>query len=168
VILTVRLAAEGGRWQLADEERASLFAAGLGNLSAIDVELRSPLLPKLARDARAQGTTIIVSHHDFDRTPDYETLSAIVTRAATHRGVVKIATMIQREEDVATLRQLLARKWPVPLCVIGMGARGAATRVEFAKLGSCLTYGYLDAPSAPGQPSAAELVALMRSQHDPS
>jgi 3-dehydroquinate dehydratase type I len=76
--------------------------------------------------------------------------------------------MIQREEDVATLRQLLARKWPVPLCVIGMGARGAATRVEFAKLGSCLTYGYLDAPSAPGQPSAAELVALMRSQRNPS
>jgi len=48
------------------------------------------------------------------------------------------------------------------LCVIGMGRAWSETRIEFATLGSCLTYGYLDKPAAPGQISAAELVRRLR------
>ena len=39
-----------------------------------------------------------------------------------------------------------------------MGPLGPQTRIDFPKLGSCLTYGYLDAPVAPGQVSARELM----------
>jgi 3-dehydroquinate dehydratase len=38
-----------------------------------------------------------------------------------------------------------------------MGPEGHATRAEFARLGSVLTYGYIDEAAAPGQPSAADL-----------
>jgi len=43
-----------------------------------------------------------------------------------------------------------------------MGPLGPQTRIEFPKLGSCLTYGYLDQPVAPGQVPARE---LMRQLH---
>jgi len=46
--------------------------------------------------------------------------------------------------------------------VIGMGEAWKQTRLSFPKLGSCLTYGYLDKPTAPGQESAAELVRQLR------
>jgi 3-dehydroquinate dehydratase len=39
-----------------------------------------------------------------------------------------------------------------------MGRAWSKTRIEFATLGSCLTYGYIDRPTAPGQMSAAVLV----------
>jgi len=56
----------------------------------------------------------------------------------------------------------LSRRGKQPLCVIGMGNAWKQTRVSFPKLGSCLTYGYLDQPTAPGQVSAAELVRQLR------
>jgi 3-dehydroquinate dehydratase len=45
-----------------------------------------------------------------------------------------------------------------------MGKLGPQTRVLFPKLGSCLTYGYLDVPVAPGQISARELTLQLRSR----
>jgi 3-dehydroquinate dehydratase len=43
-----------------------------------------------------------------------------------------------------------------------MGALGKQTRTAFPKLGSCLTYGYLDKPAAPGQLAAAALVRRLK------
>jgi 3-dehydroquinate dehydratase len=43
-----------------------------------------------------------------------------------------------------------------------MGDAWKQTRIAFPKLGSCLAYGYLDKPTAPGQVSAAELVRQLR------
>jgi 3-dehydroquinate dehydratase len=70
--------------------------------------------------------------------------------------------MIKHGSDVDVLRALLRRRWEKPICVIGMGRAWSKTRIEFAMLGSCLTYGYLDKPTAPGQMSAAELVRRLR------
>jgi hypothetical protein len=63
---------------------------------------------------------------------------------------------------VETLQGLLAEPLEKPLCIIGMGPLGTETRVAFSLVGSCLTYGYLDKPSAPGQMSAARLVERLR------
>jgi 3-dehydroquinate dehydratase len=43
-----------------------------------------------------------------------------------------------------------------------MGPAYAQTRVRYPKLGSCLTYGYLDKATAPGQFSAAELTRRLQ------
>jgi 3-dehydroquinate dehydratase-1 len=91
-------------------------------------------------------------------------LKEIMTRAAQYGTVVKIVTFTTNKADIATLRALLHEECPAPLCLIGMGPFGAQTRIEFPKLGSCLTYGYLDAPVAPGQISAGELTQLLRNQ----
>ena len=71
--------------------------------------------------------------------------------------MVKIATMIRADADIATLRALLADAASGPLCLLGMGDRGAESRVSLAAEGSCLTYGFFDVANAPGQLSSAEL-----------
>ena len=162
VVVTIRLANEGGRWTQPDAARLPLFEAALEQLSAVDVELSSPSLAEVSTAARRRQRALIVSHHDFIRTPSAHELRQILLKAAGSGTVVKIATFTQTEEDVATLRGLFAEKCSVSLCVLGMGPLGPQTRTEFPKLGSCLTYGYLDAPVAPGQVSARELMQQLR------
>ncbi len=70
--------------------------------------------------------------------------------------------MVKSSRHIATLEGLLSDDWSVPLCVIGMGPLGTPTRLSFATAGSCLTYGYLDKPAAPGQWPAKELYAALR------
>jgi 4a-hydroxytetrahydrobiopterin dehydratase len=157
VLLTVRPAAEGGRWRGPDEERLRIFEQALQNLAAVDVEWRSPIARSVARTARRLGKICVVSHHDFGKTPPAAELEDIIARAQSFASIVKISTRLSAQHDEKVLRSLLAKKWKVPLCVIGMGSAWAHTRALFPRLGSCLAYGYLDKPTAPGQLSAAEL-----------
>ena len=104
--------------------------------------------------ARA-GAQLIVSHHDFARTPPLDALLAIVDRChAVSGAIAKIATAVRREDDRDTLLELLELR-PERTCVIGMGA-SADLRIELAARGSRLAYGYLERATAPGQMSAAE------------
>jgi 3-dehydroquinate dehydratase-1 len=162
VIFTLRLAAEGGAWRRPDEERAGYFTMALENLAAIDVELQSRLLPKLARLAKDYRKVLIVSVHDFVKTPSRTALEDVIMEASRQASIVKIATMINKPADINTLGGLLEQDWGVPLCVLGMGSAALKTRTSFPKQGSCLTYGYLDEPVAPGQPSAVELNRQVR------
>jgi 3-dehydroquinate dehydratase-1 len=162
VLLTIRISREGGDFSGNETARRGEFLRAMPHGDAIDVEYRSALLPELSRAARGAGKALVVSYHDFLKTPPSDDLRRIVSSCVFHMPcVVKIATMTHSAGDVDRLRQLLEERWPVPLCVIAMGDAAAGTREEFARLGSCLTYGYLDQPVAPGQVSAAELRAKL-------
>jgi 3-dehydroquinate dehydratase type I len=162
LIFTLRLAAEGGHWNRTDADRLPLFTAALPVVSAIDVELQSTLVADIAALGKAAGRAVIVSAHDFERTPSYTELEDLVAEAAAHASIVKLATMLHRADDAHRLRKLLEVDWGVPLCVLGMGPRAGKTRTEFPSHGSCLTYGYLDQAAAPGQPAAADLLQQLR------
>jgi 3-dehydroquinate dehydratase I len=157
VLLTPRVRSEGGNWPDDDKSRLYVIREGLNHLAAVDVEFKSPLMPQVCAEAKALKKAVIVSFHDFEKTPPLDELKTIATKAAKHGTIVKISAMVKNNQDIATLEKLLASERDVPLCVIGMGAFGTQTRVTFPARGSCLTYGYLDAPSAPGQLSAEML-----------
>lgn len=161
VLLTVRSKAEGGHWSGSDEERLTMYRQFMPHVAAVDVELNSPIAPDVCKLARESGKVSIVSFHDFSATPTLETLQGIVERGQKLGSIVKVVTLANLERDVEILRTLLGKR-SSPLCVMGMGQHAAMTRVEFPKLGSCLTYGYLDKPLAPGQTSAAELFSQLR------
>jgi 3-dehydroquinate dehydratase I len=162
VIVTVRLTEEGGQWNQADNTRLPFFETALRDLTAVDVELRSPILKPVSELAARCHRSLIVSYHDFKKTPPLDELKKVMATAADFGSVVKIVTFTKTEEDVSILRTLLHEKRTTALCVMGMGPLGPQTRVKFPKLGSCLAYGYLDAPVAPNQVSAHELVQLLR------
>jgi 3-dehydroquinate dehydratase I len=158
VLLTVRLHAEGGDWEMDDEQRLDIYRHGLQELAAVDVELSSVICRAVAREAARLKKASVISFHDFEKTPALRDLCAIVEKAHKIGSIAKVSTMITQASDADVLRSLLRRRWEKPLCVIGMGKTWSNTRIEFATLGSCLTYGYLDKPTAPGQMTAAELV----------
>lgn len=162
VLLTVRLKSEGGEWTDDNEARLKLFEQGLAVVSAVDVELSSAICGQVAEKARAAGRICVASFHDFQKTPALAELQSVIARADELGAVPKIAAMIRQESDVEVLKSLLAKRGSQPLCVIAMGDQWKQTRVTFPKLGSCLTYGYIDKPTAPGQWSAAELIQQLR------
>lgn len=158
VIATIRLASEGGQWTESDEARFPLFDAALEQCTAADIECRSALLEKVSALAVRHQKALIVSYHDFERTPPLAELRQVMSQAANYGTVVKIATLTKTEDDVAILRALFQENCSAALCVLGMGPLGPQTRTELPRLGSCLTYGYLDEPVAPGQPAARDLM----------
>ncbi|MFH0909377.1 MAG: type I 3-dehydroquinate dehydratase [bacterium] len=163
VILTVRHPNEGGHWYLDEQERAAVYRTALPFVSAIDVEIGSEIIKPLADEARRAGKLVIGSFHDFEETPDEAFLRAkILDGRSKGADVVKLATMIQADADLVALRALLADASSGPLCLLGMGDRGAESRVSLAVAGSCLAYGYYDQANAPGQLSAGELRDRLR------
>ena len=162
VIATIRLKTEGGEWDGIDRDRLQLCEQALKELAAVDVELKSEIGATVAETARKLGKVCILSFHDFEKTPTVAELEEIISEAQKLAGIVKVSTRIEKKGDRETLQKLLKREWRAPLCVIGMGPLGTETRVSFAVEGSCLTYGYLDVPAAPGQLGAAELVEQLR------
>jgi 3-dehydroquinate dehydratase-1 len=162
VILTIRHQAEGGAWGEPEEHRVKLFEQALTRLSCVDVEFKSEIASSVSQVARGLNKACIMSFHDFEKTPNFEELRSVVSEAEKLGSIVKISTMIKSEKDLETLAALLSAPRNAPLCVIGMGAKGTHTRISFAAMGSCLTYGYLDRPMAPGQISALNLVEALR------
>lgn len=162
VLVTTRSVSEGGRWEGSEEERLRLYRRAVGCASAVDIEVRSAIFRPVAAAARQAGKRVIGSFHNFNRTPGAAVLRKIIGEArAGGADVVKIATFIRRASDVAVLSRLLAgaRK---PLCVIGLGPHGVNSRISLACAGSCLAYGYVDRPAAPGQMSCRELRRRLR------
>jgi 3-dehydroquinate dehydratase I len=162
VLATIRLAAEGGRSTRPENERLSLYDEALtrGACSWIDVEAASPIARKVTALARAHRGTSIVSHHDFARTPTPAQLEGLVA-ACLEAGadVPKLATKVNGDDDRAALLALAAAHTG-RACVIGMGP--GELRVELPARGSRLAYGWLDAPTAPGQLSATEMDERLR------
>jgi 3-dehydroquinate dehydratase-1 len=164
VIVTVRHPREGGAHSLNARRRRELYLAFLPSARFIDVELRSvALLAEIIGAARERGVTVIVSSHDFRRTPPATELQRRALRARrAGADVFKVATVTRTPSDLARLVALFATRSPVPLSVMGMGPLGKVSRLLFGRLGSLLNYGYLHRPNADGQWEARELKSRLR------
>ncbi|MCX6338661.1 MAG: type I 3-dehydroquinate dehydratase [Candidatus Aureabacteria bacterium] len=164
VILTIRAENEGGNWKGTMEERFSIFTRALPSISAVDIELSNGVSSKICEHAAKQGIKLLISFHDFNRTPPIEELLARVSEArAKGADIAKIATMVNSAQDITVLSSLTAKaSKDNPICVIGMGKHGVSTRLSLPAIGSALTYGYLDKPSAPGQLPCSSLCQRLR------
>jgi 3-dehydroquinate dehydratase-1 len=162
VLVTIRLASEGGRWTRPDADRLALFREALdaGACSWVDVEAASPCARDVTGLARARGATSVVSHHDFARTPPRAELEAVISACrAAGADIPKVATKVNDDRDSEALFALAAAH-AGHACVIGMGP--GELRVELPARGSRLAYGWVDAPTAPGQLSVVEMDERLR------
>lgn len=157
VLLTIRAKSEGGQWQGREAERLALYLSGLKSVSAVDLEIGAHALHILPQAARQCGARVVGSFHDFHGTPDWTRLRAIEGRGRRMGAdVVKIATLVRTPADLAQLFALPAHAQG-PIGVMGMGQLGGVSRVALTAAGSCLVYGALDKPTAPGQTTCREL-----------
>ncbi len=163
IIVTRRRQQEGGTAK-DSHHRINLLLACAPIASAIDIELESPGRDWLLA-ALPPEMPIIVSWHDFAATPPLDELKRIITRAAEVRSgrnvAIKFAAMANTADDADTVLQAVewARRegFAGPVIGIAMGAAGQHTRIEAVRYGSDLTFARIEAASAPGQMTVAEV-----------
>jgi len=154
-ILTIRLPSEGGERLLEDRLRYFEKLAPLCEFT--DVELRAPDREEAARVVRCAGSKLILSYHDFERTPPEEELQRIFDEAvAAGADVAKVATAALDYGDVSRLLCVAARQ-PVATVAIAMGEAGKVSRVAGIAFNSIITYCALERAFAPGQLTLREV-----------
>ena len=169
LILTCRGHWEGGFKKVTDQAKFALYdqAVQEGLADFIDVELAygDEKLREIKKQLAGSQVSLIISSHDFQKTPNRDVLFA--TLAAQIRAgadVAKLAVMPQREEDVLTLLSAtlaIRREYPdVSLITMSMGETGAISRIMGGLFGSDLTFAVGSAASAPGQIPIAEMRQL--------
>lgn len=159
LLLTCRHPREGGLRPVPESVRLEVYgrAAREGLVALEDLELSSGETVAAVRSALAgTGTKLILSAHDFAKTPSREAMRAILdAELAAGADVVKLAVMPTREEDVlALLETALAfrRACPdTPQIAIAMGELGMPSRLAGGHFGSDLTFAAGANASAPGQ-----------------
>lgn len=164
LIVTVRHPREGGAGELKAKRRAELYWQFLDLAEYVDVELQSlKSFDVILSFAQSRGAKAIVSDHHFRGTPPLKVLQDRWERARrfsdgqTKADIIKVAARAESPADLARLTSLFDLAKGAPLSVMGMGSLGKASRLLFARLGSCLNYGYLDQPQVSGQWEATRL-----------
>lgn len=142
ILATVRSATEGGSGSLDDGARAALYASALPFVDAVDVEIASaPGLASIVASARAKHKTVLLSYHDFRRTPPDTRLDELLKRGrASGADIVKLALTPRTRNDVRRLLAWTLRHADDDVVVIAMGALGSISRLALPLAGSLLTY----------------------------
>jgi len=158
IIVTARAARHGGRWNGSEKTRVwTLKQAVSANAGYVDVELDT------AHDFCDHGSTrLILSHHDFECTPD-DLRSIVLSMMSAGADVAKVACLALDQLDNVRILSLLDQP-VIPTIALAMGEKGLPSRVLAAKRGGYLTFAALrpDRASAPGQPTLDDLLDLYR------
>ncbi|MGH9804824.1 MAG: type I 3-dehydroquinate dehydratase, partial [Candidatus Acidiferrales bacterium] len=168
-IATCRGRAEGGRFGGGPAAQLAVLALAVrAGCQWADIEAASlESLPAGLRKTMLPRARLIVSHHDFQRTPSVRKLRWLFQRMSRLGGdLVKIAVTARRQSDNATLLTL-ARRARRRLIAVSMGAAGIPGRVLALRAGSPLTYAAPDEgpATAPGQLRWSELRETYRAPH---
>jgi 3-dehydroquinate dehydratase-1 len=142
------------------DSRLDIFKAVIPFVDAVDIEIDASIARQVI--AHAHGKTIIVSEHDFEKTPDLSHLESIAEKAGLLGAhIVKIAAMAKNRSDVVRLMEFTSA-CDKDLVTIAMGEYGNITRVLAPVFGSLFTYGFVKKAVAPGQMPVHKLVEELR------
>jgi 3-dehydroquinate dehydratase I len=153
-ILTIRDPREGGKDGLSETERVNLFTELLPRVDYIDIELCNfGLYADVVAAARTSAQQLIVSVHDFEKTPDADQMErwANETEARSPDAILKISVRLSRWEEMVRLGNFLVNQSRIRVAAMGMGPLGKISRLLFARLGSELTYAACAEAVVPGQ-----------------
>jgi len=153
VVVTCRRGQDKGLWKFTEDQRQTLLRSAIvAGAEYVDLE------EDVAGSIRRYGSTRrIVSHHDFDQTP--ENLPEIHARlAALDPDIVKLVTLAKTPADNIRMLQVV-QSAKVPTIGFCMGDLGVWSRVLCAKYGSPFTYATFSSERqlAPGQLTFEEM-----------
>jgi 3-dehydroquinate dehydratase/shikimate dehydrogenase len=140
-IVTYRARREGGAREIAEADRRAALERAAAGAWAVDVEASSPWRP--------EGVRLILSLHDFEKTPD-DLEARVAAMEGERTAFVKVATLARGAADLGRLAAL-QRKLGARGVVIPMGPVGAPARVLFARHGMPWTYASDAEDTAQGQ-----------------
>lgn len=126
----------------------------LSSLAAIDLEWNPRAdWREIRRRLAPYATALIVSHHDFRRTPSVAALLKIArqSKRRAKADIVKMATLVKQKKEVEVLLEVCKKFRIGPIAMMGMGPWGPLSRLVATLFGSCLVYGYIGRAAASGQ-----------------
>lgn len=167
VVWTLRTRAEGGLAPDDESYREQVLGmAASGLVDAVDMELARGITAEDVALARQAQTRVILSYHNFEKTPSQEAmLEMLLAMDALGADVLKIAVMPRTPEDVLSLLSATCaarRRTGKPVISMSMGAWGALSRVSGAIFGSSAAFASVVHASAPGQFEVSRARTLMR------
>ena len=141
------------RHRIKEKERLDIIMGILPLIDLVDIELSARTIIKtVIFAAHSLRKKVIVSCHNFKKTPALKELSAI-DRNARQKGadIVKISAFARSEEDAARLMVWTYRSKIRPIVTIAMGNKGSVFRLIAPIFGSRITYAAVTKKAAPGQ-----------------
>ncbi|MGE3278319.1 MAG: type I 3-dehydroquinate dehydratase [Candidatus Altimarinota bacterium] len=153
---------ENGHFTGTQAEKIEILAAAArGGADYIDVGMLGKDETIGTVGKRRKKAKIIVSFHDFNKTPQMPRLLSLAKKMQEWGAdIVKIATFVNTLEDNQRLIELALRlkQEKQKHIILGMGEKGMVTRILGQKLGNELQFVSLDVSTAPGQLTLAQAI----------
>ena len=163
LIVTIRKSDEGGKFAFDETERQELIKkAIIAAPYGIDLEFSIEIadLTQLIQLAKANQVKVILSSHDFQKTPELSQMKNLISEAAKKDAdfvkVIGTASSLEDNLKMLSLPQI-AKKNKIQIIAFAMGQKGAISRILSPVFGAAFTFAALDEPTAPGQISIIAL-----------
>ena len=161
LIATCREGAYGRNERL--ERLLSAIRAG-AKFVDVETEADEPYRRIVAEQAKRYGCRLIVSHHDFEKTPSVEEMVLAIRRCRKQGAdIVKFVSTANDRRDSARVLSLYDCCTDIPMVAFAMGKAGRVTRLACVPLGAPFTYAAVadDKALACGQLSFETMKAFM-------
>ena len=161
-VCTLRPKSEGGLFVGKEDERKSILRLiAEYNPFLLDVEFNTIQKDKkLASYLKKSKCKLLISWHDFKKTPNESQLKSRFNKMRKFSNVVKIVTVAKNVSDASRLLSLYSIKSKNKTVAFCMGEQGRFSRILCLHLGSPFTYVSLGKAIAPGQFSVDEIKSL--------
>ncbi len=159
IVCTLRPKSEGGKFPGNEKERiAILKLIAEYNPFLLDVEFNTlKRNESLRKYLKSTKTRLLVSWHDFKKTPSSAELKNKLNQMSKFSSNVKIVSTAKSSNDSNRMLELYSKKGKNNLISFAMGDFGRISRILCLYLGSPYTYVSLGKPVAPGQFSVDEV-----------
>ncbi len=163
IVCTLRPKTEGGKFAGKEKERLSILKLiAEYNPFLLDIEFNTMKQNKnLAKYLKTTKTKLLISEHDFKKTPSLTELKRKLNQMSKISSNVKIVTTAKSTEDSTRVLQLYSKKENINLIAFTMGNPGRVSRILSLYLGSPYIYVSLGKPVAPGQFSLDEVKRII-------
>lgn len=173
LLFTIRTYAEGGEFAgtLQEYEKLVCTAAKTADLVDIEVFMEGLSSEALIAECQSYSCKVVASNHEFHKTPKQEEIVKRLCRMQEiGADILKIAVMPESKKDVLTLllatEEMVSEYAVKPVVTMSMAGLGAISRVSGEIFGSAVTFGSLEAASAPGQLQLADLRNVLEIIHN--
>jgi len=159
IVCTLRPKTEGGNFPGNEKERiAILKLIAEYNPFLLDVEFNAlQRNSSLVKYLKSTKTKLLVSWHDFKKTPSTSELKKKMNQMSKFSSNVKIVSTAKSTDDANRMLELYNKKGKNNLISFAMGDLGRISRILCLYLGSPYTYVSLGKAIAPGQFSVDEV-----------
>ncbi len=169
-VCTLRPTSEGGKFSGNEKERISILKLiAEYHPFLIDVEYNTlKRNQNLVTFIKKSKTYILVSWHDFNKTPNSTSLNKMLKQMGKFSKFVKIVTNAKSSDDASRILSLYSQSAKINLIAFAMGNEGRISRILCLHLGSPFTYVTLGKPVAPGQFSLDAIKSIVNFQKSKS